>query len=355
MGHIYKRGKKYYLKYYRHGKPYYESTHSEKITVAERLLKKREGEIADGKIPGVYFDKVRFEELAEDFLIDYRTNNRKSWDKADRSVRHLRRAFGEVRVVDITTANIKQYIEARQNEGLSNASINRELAALKRMFKLGAQGEKVNRVPHIPMLKEDNVRKGFFEHDEYLRLLRFLPDYFRPVFTFGYHTGWRAGEILRLTWDKVDLRQGIVRLDPGETKSGEGRVYYLNEELKTILRHLFVNRRLDCPYVFNRNGRKIGRYDKAWKTACRKARLKGKLFHDLRRTAARNLVRSGTPEVVAMRITGHKTRSVFDRYNIVSHDDLREATRRHEAYIQAQSGERKEISLGEEPPTPIQT
>ena len=107
--------------------------------------------------------------------------------------------------------------------------------------------------------------------------------------------------------------------------------------------------------MFSRNGRKIGRYDKAWKTACRKAGLRGKLFHDLRGTAARNLVRSGIPEVVAIRITGHKTRSVFDQYNIVSHEDLKEATKRHEVYIQAQPGERKKISFGEEPPTPIQT
>jgi integrase len=89
------------------------------------------------------------------------------------------------------------------------------------------------------------------------------------------------------------------------------------------------------------NGKRIGRYNWIWDQACRKAGLRGKLFHDVRRTAVRNLIRSGTPEVVAMRITGHKTRSVFDRYNIVSHEDLREATKRHEAYIQAQSGERK--------------
>jgi len=281
--------------------------------------------------------------LAEDLLTDYRANNRKSLGEAKRFVRYLKEAFGETRVTNITTAKIKQYIEARQKAGLRNASINRELAILKRMLSLGAQcyPPKVNRVPHIPMLKEDNIRKGFFEHDEYLRLLRFLPDHFRPVLTFGYHTGWRAGEILSLTWDKVDLRQGTVRLDPGETKSGEGRTYYLDEELKSILRSLFVNRRLDCPYVFSRDGERIGRYDKIWRTACRKAGLRGKLFHDLRRTAARNLVRSGIPEVVAMKITGHKTRSVFDRYNIVSHEDLKEATKRHEAYIQAQSGERK--------------
>ena len=339
MGHIYKKGNKYYLKYYQDGKPIWESTHSDKRSVAERLLKKREGEIALGKTPGVYLDRIRFEDLASGFLADYEINSRSTLDKAKRVTKRLKESFEGARASRINTTRIKEYVQKRLSEGAANATINRELAALKRMFNLAREEGRIDRIPHIPMLKEDNVRKGFFEHNEYLRLLKFLPDYFRPVFVFGYHTGWRAQEILSLTWKKVDLHQGIVRLHPGETKNEEGRTCHLTEELKSTLRSLFINRRLDCPYVFSRSGSKIGRYDKVWKTACRKAGLRGKLFHDLRRTAVRNLIRSGIPEHTAMKMTGHKTRSVFDRYDIVSEADLREGAKKYEAYIRAQSGD----------------
>jgi hypothetical protein len=107
MGSLYKRGDIYWINYYRHGKPYRESTHTDKITKAERLLKKREGEISEGKLPGIYFDKVRFDELAEDFLTDYRINNKDSLAKAERSVRYLKGFFGGLRATDVTTDKIK--------------------------------------------------------------------------------------------------------------------------------------------------------------------------------------------------------------------------------------------------------
>jgi integrase len=371
MGTIYKRkwkdkdgnwveGDVYWIKYYRHGKPYRESSKSEKITGAQHLLKKREGEIAEGKLPGIYFDKVTFDDLARDFLTDYRVNERDTLKRAEWVVHCLKKSFEGMRATDITTDRIKAHVEKRMGEGLSNASINRELAALKRMFNLGAKTTppKVNLIPYIPMLKESNTRKGFFEIEEFLSLRDTLPHYLKPVVTFAYHTGWRAGEILNLTWDRVDLKQGIVTLDPGETKSEEGRTLYLNHELMKEIKTLHSKRHLGCLFVFHHNGKKIKRITRAWKTACIRAGLcevlkdengapvvtknkKGeektvkiptRLFHDFRRTGIRNMVRAGIPERVAMMVSGHKTRSVFERYNIVSDQDLKEAAKKMQTY-----------------------
>ncbi len=336
MGMIYKRGSVWWIKYYQNGKPLRESTKSKKEADAKRLLKKREGEISEGKPPGIYFDKIRFEELAEDLLLDYQVNGLKTWDKVEMMIRrHIGPFFHDMRAVNITTSRIEKYIAHRQAEDAANATINRELSALKRMFSLGSRRTpaKVNRVPYIPMLKEDNVRKGFFEHHEFEALRKVLPEHLKGFLTFGYKTGWRVSEIKDLTWDHLDLQQGIVRLEAGETKNTEGRTVYLDDELKAIMSDQFVNRRLGCPYVFHLDGHKIKYFRKSWHTACKKVRIKGKLFHDLRRTAVRNMVRSGIPERVAMMISGHKTRAVFDRYNIVSPEDLKQAAAKQEAYL----------------------
>jgi integrase len=344
MGSIYKRGAVYWIQYYRNGKPYRESAQTKKEMEAKRLLKMREGEISQGKVPGIHFDKVRFNDLADDFLADYRINERKSLNRAELSVRQLKTFFDGYRVPEITTPRIQRYIEKRLEEGKLNATVNRELSALKRILNLGLQQTppKVDRVPHIPMLKENNVRKGFFEHGDFIALREALPSYLKGFVTFAYKSGWRVSEIRDLKWSQVDLDNNIVRLESGETKNAEARTVYLDNELKEI----FLNQKSRqkevakiSKYVFtNPTGTdKIKYFRKSWERACTDSKIGKKLFHDFRRTAVRNMVRAGIPERVAMMISGHKTRSVFERYNVVSETDLKIASQKQEAYLQAQT------------------
>ena len=103
MGTIYKRNKTYWIKYYRNGKPYYETTKSDKENTAKRLLKKREGEISEGKLPGIYFDKVTYVELAADLITEYELNGRKSLTRVKISLKHLDQEFKGMNVVNIDT------------------------------------------------------------------------------------------------------------------------------------------------------------------------------------------------------------------------------------------------------------
>jgi len=367
MGSLYKRGDIWWIKYYRKGKCFRESSESTKKMVAKKFLDRREGEIAQGKIPGILYDKVTFDELAEEFLRDYRINQKKSLLKAKRSVHHLEKAFKGMSVTSITTSKINAFIENRMQsvcmeckqtflyrdecpycgsenvkKGAKNATINRELAALKRMMNLGAQQTppKVDRVPKINMLKENNVREGFFEHDEFLAVRKHLPRHLKPVATFGYKSGWRLDEILSLPWSQVDRHNGCAHLETADTKNSEARTIYFDDELSELFNELWLRRKMArcfCKYVFaNAKGSdRMYRFDKAWKSACKKVGVQ-RLFHDFRRTAVRNMVRAGIPEGVAMKITGHKTRSVFERYNIVNDNDLKEAAKRQADYLSEQ-------------------
>lgn len=286
-------------------------------------------------------------ELLDAVVADYKINGKdQAW--VERKVRlHLAPAFGSLQCRRLTTTLIQKYIVERQEAGARNATINRELAVLKRAFNLGRKHTppKVSRVPHIPMLEENNVRKGFFEHEDFLRLRDVLPEEIRPILTFAYYTGCRKGEILGLHWGQVDLNERVVRLDPGTTKNDEPRLIPLTEALfSTLVEQKAKRDRLHptCEYVFFREGERILDFRGAWDQACFDAKLwigdektgkPSRLFHDLRRSGVRNLVRAGVPERIAMAISGHKTRSVFDRYNIVSESDLKAAARKLDAFL----------------------
>jgi len=337
MGRIYQRGRVWWVRYYRNGQEFNESSKSEKEADAKKLLKRRLGEIALGRFAGPKADKVMLAELAEDLLTDYQIRGRKNQRQVKSKVNHVLAYFGNDRAKSVTTDRIKAYIKERQEEGASTAQINRELAALKRMFNLAVHAEKLPHAPYIPSLTENNVRTGFFEYQEFLALRNVLPPFLRPVATFGYYIGWRVTEVLHLQWRQVDLNAAEVRLDPGTTKNGKGRVIYLDGELLDIMKEqrafvLSLQRERGgiIPWVFvnPQTGNRIRYFRRPWVKACQQAGLVNRIFHDFRRTAIRNMVRAGVPEVVAMSISGHRTRSVFDRYNIVSEEDLREAARR---------------------------
>ena len=164
-----------------------------------------------------------------------------------------------------------------------------------------------------------------------------LSEYLRGLVTFAYKTGWRRSEITSLEWSQVDLERGAVCLHPGETKNNRGRTIYMDEELTTVFNDQWQRRKESgalSPYVFpNKTGtNKVNDFRHPWDKTREIAGIGNRLFHDLRRTAVRDMVRAGIPERVAMMISGHQTRSVFERYNIVSEEDLRAAAIKREAY-----------------------
>ena len=375
MGELKQRGQTWWIRYYKNGKRHEESSGSTKEGDAKSLLRLREGDIERGVAITPKVGRIRFDEAVKDVLNDYRTNRKRSLDDVERRIeKHLKPFFGNrrwPRSRQPTSASTSTRVRRRRRSlerrshsrpgtarlahvpeqrrtiaGVSNGEINRELTALKRMFNLAIQAGKLLQKPHIPFLKEDNVRVGFFERDQFLAVLARLPEPVRPAATFAYITGWRIdSEVLPLEWRQVDFGAGEVRLDPGKTKNGEGRTFPMTRDLREVLEqqraiteNLQRQLKVVCPRVFHRSGRPIKSFRVAFRTACTEAGCPGRVLHDFRRTAVRNLVRAGIPERVAMQMTGHKTRSVFERYNIVSAGDLREAAKRLDAVTGTISG-----------------
>jgi integrase len=322
----------WWIKYYRDGVPIRETSGSTERSRAERLLKSRLGDIQNDEWISPGDRKITIGKLWQSLLDDYRANDREYTERLEqRWQKRIKKHFGSMKAVSLTSDKLNRYTAWCREQGLSNATINRDMAALRRAFRLAIEDRKLVRAPKFRRLKESEPRQGFVEEPQYDRLAQAAGElWLRAMLATAYAFGFRSSELTGLRVHQVDLIDRTIRLSPTDTKNDEGKIVALTSDVYTLLQACVIGKQAD-DYVFShQDGTPIGDFRKRWRTMTRKAGCPGLLFHDLRRSAVRNMVRRGIPEVVAMKISGHKTRSVFDRYNIVSESDLRDAARRIE-------------------------
>ncbi len=346
MGRIFKRGPVYWIAYSYRGREYRETSRSTRERDAVRLLKRRLGEIGHGRLVGPIEERLTVEEVLRDLEVDYRIRGRRSVVTLTANLKAVRAIFGNDLVVDVVTPRLRAAIAAWQDDGIANATINRRLAALQRALSLAREAGKLSAVPHFPFLPEQNARQGFYEKGEFLTLLRNLPDDdLRDFVEWAFWTGMRKGEGAKLTWAALDRETWTLRLHGRDAKTGKPRLLALEGPLRAVIERRLAARRPSSAFIFHRDGDAIREFRKSWRQACRTAGLEGRLFHDLRRTGLRNLIRAGVPQSVAMAISGHRTASVFRRYDITNEEDLRAAMRKVSAYVEALPAESSVVPM----------
>ena len=325
----------WWISYSVHGKRHKENAKSTNRADAVRLLKQKIGEAAQGRPVGAQIERTSFDDLAQMLLDDYRANGRRSVDRAQQACAHLRDFFGAAcKARDISADQITKYQARRLDQGAKPSTVNYELAMLRRAFRLAMRAGKVALRPEVEMLRVDNARTGFFEPEQYRAVADRLADYLKPVAHAAYITGWRTkSELLTRQWRHVDLMNGWLRLDPGEGKTKQPREFPCTPDLLELLeaqrervREIERTTGQIVPWVFcHSDGSRIKDFRYAWAKACEAAGVPGRLVHDFRRTAVRNLERAGVPRSAAMAMTGHKTEAVYRRYAIVDSAMLQEA------------------------------
>jgi integrase len=305
--------------------------------VAEALLSRRIGETGLGIRPAQETKKYKYEEARAALLADYESKGRSSLvTRADGKkticgLVQLDTYFAGRSAASINSDDVRGFIRQRQAEDAGNAIINRSNALLRRMLNLAHREGKLREVPHIPMLKEPPPREGFLYADQFAELRAALPTNLQPIVSYMYMTGCRVGAAKKVDWSQVvfDGARVEIALRAEQVKNRKPLLLPLPDDLAAGLRAT-KNRR--GPVFDSTN------LVKAFKKACvavglgrwrdpenHDAGYDGLTPHDFRRSGARNLRRAGVSEDVAVKITGHLTRAIFTRYNIVDADDLHDA------------------------------
>ncbi|MGD0992871.1 MAG: site-specific integrase [Gemmatimonadales bacterium] len=310
------------------------------------MLREKLHAITAGTYVGREAEELTFDAIAEGLRTDYTLAGNRSLTKteagkwkgrAEQALTHLAAHFKGWKVRAITSAAVATYHTDRLAAGAAQATVHYEIAVLKRAFTVARRnGQTTDRLEY-KLGAVANARAGFFERAEFEKVRKELPEPLRPVMAFAYLTGWRKREILNLRWRDVDFAGGMVRLEPGTTKNREGRAFPFGAlpELAALLKAqrdatsaVERERGAIIEWVFHRNGEPIRSYDVAWRSACERAGVPGRLVHDFRRSAVRNLERAGVSRSVARKITGHKTEAVYNRYAIVAESDLNDAAKK---------------------------
>ena len=332
-GRVFQRGQVWWIAYYDNGQERRESSGSRERKEAVRMLRQRLGEIAAGVVHAPAPQRTRAVTMQDLFDLvehNHQLNNRTSQSNG-LCLRRMRKHFGRYTAQACTGLVISHYMAARQRAGRKPSTINREISILRFAFRLGYENDLVPRMPVIKNLPNLAVRNEFFTRSEIDSLLPCLPEYLRDVVLFGFLTGWRKGEITGLRWGNVNRAEAVIRLEPAQNKSRDVRVLALQGELVALIERRWRARKVGqtlALHVFHDAGCQLGNFRRAWLGACRQAGLGHRWFHSLRRSAARNMSLQGIPEKVTMSIMGHRTRVMFDRYNIVTEFDQRTYAKR---------------------------
>lgn len=340
--------KVWHLKFYSRGRAVELSTGTEDLEQARRILHEKMAAAIRMRAHGGEPARVYVGHLLDLLIESYRFHRRRSlYDTELRVEKHLRPLLGGVLVEALTSARIRQYVEQRQREAAASATINKELAFLRHALRLGAAEDPplVLRVPHVRLLPVSNAREGTLTHEQYRAVRDLLPPYARIALVIAYHTGARKGEIVGIRREHIDLAKRRILIPAAAAKNGAARYLVVYGDLAAELEMALAALEPSCPYLLQETvGGKRGRpkrtvrvesFTKAWVAACKGAKVEGALFHDLRRTAVTNMIEAGLSEREAMAISGHKTRSVFDRYHIVSDRRLREMGAKLEGHLAA--------------------
>ena len=332
-GSYYLRGNVYWISYWVNGRQIKKSTGSSDENEAKRQLKVEIGQAAAGN--SVAPERATIDKLFALVLADYKL--RKLRDCAIMEWRykaHVQPLIGSLIASRFSPQQARHYIASRRAESASDGTINRELAIVRRGFSLALREDPplVHRAPYIPKLEEDNVRQGFIEQAQYIALREALADHLKVLLVVGYHCGNRLGELRKLRWPQVDLAALEIRVTQRQAKGKKPRTLPIYGDMVEWLRWQWKRQAAGCDLVFHWHGKPLGSHVKGWDRACAAVGLGGLHFHDLRRSAVRNMERAGIPRHVAMEISGHKTESVYRRYDIVVQADLKAAAKKLEKY-----------------------
>ena len=303
-------------------------TRTSERDAAKAYLTELLAEIWQGRF-GQSGDKVTpFSELVELVHADYVQRRLRSWDRAERAIKHLRPAFGSVPATAISFKRINAYVTGRIREGAQAGTIHAEVAALRRMLRLALAADLIPSLPVFPSLPSSPAREGFLTSDQVEAVVASLKQPVADLVHTLWITGWRRREIQFLRWDDVNLEAGEIRLTADRSKTRVARVFPFaaSRSLAAIVTGRFAARSASSVFVFERSpGEPVKDFREAWRLACERAGVPGRVPHDLRRSRARALTRAHVPQSVAMRLLGHKTANMFLRYDVAAIEDLAEA------------------------------